>query len=265
MTESQKKGALFSDDLSIPSAGEVFAALNAPCHPNWVTLLTPATAPVTTDRAQLALAVGVLAANGYIAVEAQDGQQVKNIGREMMSLAKALGVSESLTGRGSSLIEFAEDNAWDSLAAELEATENEIKTTMRDQKDRNLIVLTSAAAWLRGTEVATQLVLIDPNPQGLAVIRQPDLARHLVLQLDALPPRMKNKPLVAKIQQNFSEMVTILDSMGATPESDRSKLLQIHDAAAGLVKEIMNVSGGTPSPVPSPVPAAATMQGGTKP
>ena len=87
MTESQKKGALFSDDLSIPSAGEVFAALNAPCHPNWVTLLTPATAPVTTDRAQLALAVGVLAANGYIAVEAQDGQQVKNIGREMMSLA----------------------------------------------------------------------------------------------------------------------------------------------------------------------------------
>ena len=136
---------------------------------------------------------------------------------------------------------------------------------MRDQKDRNLIVLTSAAAWLRGTEVATQLVLIDPNPQGLAVIRQPDLARHLVLQLDALPPRMKNNPLLAKVQQTFAEMVTILDSMGVTPESDRSKLQQIHDAAAGLVKEILNVSGGTPSPVPSPFPAAATMQGGSKP
>ncbi len=265
MTESQKQGAVFSEDLSIPSPGEVFVALNTPCHPNWVTLVTPAMAPVTTDRAQLALAVGVLAANGYIAVEAQDGQQVKNIGREMITVAKALGVSENLMGRGSSLIEFAEDNEWDSLAAELEATENEIKTTMREQKDHDLIILTSVAAWLRGVEVATQIVLSDPKLEGVSVIRQPDLAHHLVLQLNTLPTRMQNKPLVSKVQNDFTEIVTLLDSMGTTPESERPKLQQIHDSAAALVREILASSDNHAVPSPSPLPLKPTQEGSTNP
>jgi len=72
ITEQQRGEAVFLDALSIPCPGEVFVALNKACRPNWATLVTPATAPVTTDRSQLALVVGVLAANGYIAVEAQD-------------------------------------------------------------------------------------------------------------------------------------------------------------------------------------------------
>ena len=191
MTDAQRQGALFLDALSVPSPGEVFSALNKSCRPNWGALVTVATAPVTSDRSQLALAVGVLAANGYIAVEAQDGQQVKNVGREMMALAKALGVSQSLLGRGNSLIEFADSNSWDALADELEATENEVKTTMVEQKDRHLVTLTSAAAWLRGLEVASGVVLGSDTLQGSQVIGQPDLARQLASQLGSLPERMR--------------------------------------------------------------------------
>ena len=102
MTQQQLGEAVFLDALSIPCPGEVFVALNKACRPNWATLVTPATAPMTTDRSQLALVVGILAANGYIAVEAQDGQQVRNVGKEIMAVAKALGVSQSLMGRGNS-------------------------------------------------------------------------------------------------------------------------------------------------------------------
>ena len=179
MTEAQRGEAVFLDAMSIPCPGEVFVALNKVCRPNWATLVTPATAPVTTDRAQLALAVGVLAANGYIAVEAQDGQQVRNVGREIMSVAKALGVSQSLLGRGNSLMEFAENNAWEALADELEATENEVKATMVEQKDRDLVCMTSAAAWLRGFEIASGVVLATESLQGIEVIRQPELASKL--------------------------------------------------------------------------------------
>jgi len=151
MTAEQRQNAVFLDSLSVPCPGEVFAALNRACRPNWATLVTPATAPVTTDRAQLAMAVGILATDGYIAVEAQDGQQVKNIGREIIAMAKALGVSQSLLGRGHSLVEFADNNAWEALTDELAATEEEVKATMSGQKDRDLVLLTSAAAWTRGS------------------------------------------------------------------------------------------------------------------
>src|SRR5258707_9393277 len=50
-----------------------------------------------------------LIADGFIAVEAKDGQQVKNIGSDIIKLAKALGVSEKLLGRGSSINERSEE------------------------------------------------------------------------------------------------------------------------------------------------------------
>ena len=47
------------------------------------------------NRADIA-DTGVFIADGFIAVEAKDGQQVKNIGSDIIKLAKALGVSEAV-------------------------------------------------------------------------------------------------------------------------------------------------------------------------
>jgi len=254
MTESQRRDALFLDALSVPSPGEVFAALNKACRPNWAALVTPATAPVTTARPQLALAVGVLAANGYIAVEAQDGQQVKNVGREMMAEAKALGVSQSLLARGNSLIEFADSSSWDALADELEATENEVKMTMVEQKDRHLVTLTSAAAWIRGLEVASGVVLANSSLQGSQVLRQPDLALQLASQLGNLPSRMSRDPLVSRVKEVLESTAALLQQQYPANEKERERIQKLHDDAAALVKLILRST--TVAPV-SPVTTAA--------
>ncbi len=250
MTDSQKQGALFLDDLSIPCPGEIFAALDKACRPNWVTLVTPATAPVTTERSQLALSVGVLAANGYIAVKAQDGQQVKNVGRELMEEAKALGVSQSLMGRGNSLMEFADNGDWDALSDELEATENEIKTTMVGQKDRDLVTLTSAAAWLRGMEIATGIVLANEKLQGADILRQPDLTRELASRLTGLPERMKRGVLVPRVKQTLESTALLMENND--PSKMRENFRKIHDDCTVIVKEILTSATAQSSPVPSP-------------
>ena len=269
MTESQRRDALFLDALSVPSPGEVFAALNKACRPNWAALVTPATAPVTTARPQLALAVGVLAANGYIAVEAQDGQQVKNVGREMMAEAKALGVSQSLLARGHSLIEFADSSSWDALADELEATENEVKTTMVEQKDHNLVTLTSAAAWIRGLEVASGVVLATSSLQGSQVMYQPDLALQLASQLAHLPPRMSSDPLVSKVKEVLESTAALLQQQappnakdgdkgnGKESDNERGRIQKLHDDAASLVKLILTSTSVAPvTQVPTPAVAS---------
>jgi|GEM_PF-441055 len=254
MTETQRQEALFLDALSVPSPGEVFAALNKACRPNWATLVTPATAPVTTARPQLALAVGVLAANGYIAVEAQDGQQVKNVGREMMAEAKALGVSQSLLARGHSLIEFADSNTWDALEDELEATENEVKMTMVEQKDHDLVTLTSAAAWIRGIEVASGVVLANDSLQGSRVLRQPDLAAQLASQLGNLPPKMSRDTMVSKVKEVLESTAVLLQQQNLTEEKERERMQKLHDQSASLVKLILTSTSVAP-PIPPPVPA----------
>ncbi len=266
MTAEQRQGALFLDALSVPSPGEVFAAMNKACRPNWATLVGTATSPSTTDRSQLALAVGVLTANGYIAVEAQDGQQVKNVGREIMAMAKALGVSQSLLGRGHSLMEFADNGAWDALADELEATENEVKETMVEQKDKDLVSLTSAAAWLRGLEVASGVVLATENLQGASVLRQPELARTLASRLEALPDRMKRAGLPTSVENTLSSIAALLEKTpfeNAPKESAkiRSDLQKIHDEAAEIVKKIMASSPPMTSPTPTVDPLPSPSQG----
>lgn len=252
MTPAQREGAAFLDSLSIPCPGEVFAALNRACRPNWATLVTPATAPVSTDRAQLALAVGILAADGYVAVEAQDGQQVKNIGREIIAMAKALGVSQSLLGRGSSLVEFADNNAWEALSSELEATEAEVKATLTGQKDRDLVLLTSVAAWVRGLEIAAAVIQAGDSPAAVGVIRQPGLAATLASQLEQLPERTRNGARVVAVRDALAKAAALLGA-NASPEVEKRNLAEIHDACAAAVREIMGSAKVTATPVPSPL------------
>jgi hypothetical protein len=239
MTASQMQGAVFLDSLSMPSPGEVFSALNKNCHPSWASLVTPSAAPVSTDRSQLALGVGVLAADGYIAVQAQDGQQVKNIGMEIMAVAKSLGIGKNLMSRGNSLIEFAKNSAWDSLADELEVTESEVKRTMVEQKDHALVTLTSAAAWLRGIDVATKIILADDSLRGISVIRQPQMARQLSSQIEELPERIKRDGLDSKLIKCLDSVAVNLETMGNLPEEERLSLQKIHRESALMVGEIM--------------------------
>src|ERR1700747_1237877 len=117
----QMAKAIRTDSISIPTPGELFAALEKPGKPNWVGQYRGPVPSTYSNRAQIALNLGGLIADGFIAVEAQDSQQVKNIGTDIIKLAKALGVSQNVLSRGNSINEFAENDEWDALQEELEA------------------------------------------------------------------------------------------------------------------------------------------------
>src|SRR5437879_1016031 len=84
--------AVRSDSISIPTPGELFAALEKPGKTNWSGQYRGPMSMTYRNRAQIALNLGGLIADGFIAVEAKDSQQVKNIGSDIIKLSKALGV-----------------------------------------------------------------------------------------------------------------------------------------------------------------------------
>lgn len=253
LSASQMQSAVYLDSMSIPCPGESFAAINKVSRPNWTTLDRGGNAPVTTRRAQLALAIGVFVANGYIAVEAQDGQQVKNIGRDMMAMSKALGVSQTILSRGNNLIEFADHNEWDSLRNELEATENEVKTTMIDQQDRNLVTLTSAGAWLRGLEVAAKIIAEHYSERGAALLEEPELARHLASDLEALPIKLASDPLVMNVKETLLQVATLLEKKHHS--LTKEDLLFIQEE---VKKVVADIGASDASPLSPPVPHPAS-------
>src|SRR2546421_11744543 len=133
--------AVRSDSISIPTPGELFAAVEKPGKTDWSGQYRGPIPVTYRNRAQIALNLGGLIADGFVAVEAKDSQQVKNIGSDIIKLAKALGASEKLLARGNSINEFAEHSEWDAVQEELEATENEVKTSMQTHADQDLVIL----------------------------------------------------------------------------------------------------------------------------
>src|SRR5436305_14336924 len=104
----QLEKAARNDSISIPTPGELFAALGKAGKTNWSGQYRGPIPVTYRNRAQIALNLGGLIADGFIAVEAKDSQQVKNIGSDIIKLAKALGVSQNLLSRGNSINEFAD-------------------------------------------------------------------------------------------------------------------------------------------------------------
>src|SRR5438045_7194861 len=174
LSQDQLAKAIKTDSLTIPTPGELFAALEKPGKPDWAGQYRTPIPMTYRNRAQIALNLGGLIADGFIAVEAQDSQQVKNIGTDIIKLAKALGVSEHVLSRGHRIHEVAEKREWDALQEELEATQNEVKASMQSHRDQDLVTLASPGGGIRGTQVDSAAINKQHDERLAKVLRQPE-------------------------------------------------------------------------------------------
>lgn len=237
LSEEQRASAVRTDAISIPTPGEVFAALNKQAKPNWPAMMRPASQLTGASRARIALHLGVLVADGFIAIEAQDGQQVKNLGRDIIGVSKSLGVSQDIISRGESIADFAQNNDWTALSEEIESTQNEVKMGMVRRKDGDLVALVTLGAWLRGLEAASEVVQQNPSPETAALLRQPGIVEYLSVQTESLPERMRSDPIVGQIVQGLAEIHESVNTPWDVPLNEE-QVAKVHQCAAGLVAAI---------------------------
>src|SRR5438445_11139794 len=227
--------AVRSDSISIPTPGELFAALEKPGKTNWSGQYRAPMSMTYRNRAQIALNLGGLIADGFIAVEAKDSQQVKNIGSDIIKLAKALGVSENLLRRGNSLNEFAENDEWDVLQEELEATKNEVKKSMQTHRDQDLVILVSIGGWVRGTQVVSAAIMQNYDERSAKVLRQPALVSFIHSKINDISPGLRAEPLV----KDVNEQLVGIEKLVSFPASKAPSVEEVRkvNEAVGKVME----------------------------
>jgi hypothetical protein len=227
--------AIKNDSISIPTPGELFAAVEKPGKPNWSGQYRGPMPTTYRNRAQIALNLGGLIADGFIAVEAKDSQQVKNIGSDIIKLAKALGVSENLLRRGNSLNEFAENDEWDVLQEELEATQNEVKTSMQTHSDQDLVILVSVGGWVRGTQVVSAAIMQNYDERSAKVLRQPALVNFIHSKINDISPELRAESLVKDVNEQLMDIEKLVSfPAGKSPNVDEVRKV---NAAVGKVME----------------------------
>ena len=226
-----------TDELSIPMPGEFMASLDKLGKIDWTTLFRPPIATNFTSRPQLDLNLGGHIADGYIAIEAEDAPQVKSIGKDILALAKTLGVSKDVIERGASITGFADQKLWDQLKEELEATQNEVKNGMADQKDADLVTLVTVGGWIRANEAMSAYLAKNYTPAGARLLRQPGIAAMLNSRLGKLSEKNQEDPTVITVRKRMAEIEQLISFPLATVPSQNT-VSQLSSLTAQTIKEI---------------------------
>src|SRR5213083_2402839 len=197
------------DDVVVPLPNEVFGALNKLGGVNWREYVRNDKGSNFTERPRIALLLGAVIADGFIAVQAEDAPTVKEIGQRVLALAKGIGVGNSITPHAKAIIEAADKRNWDSVRQELDRTQNSVQQAMNEVHDEKLSQLVSLGGWLRGTEVLTSVVKEHFSSDGAELLHQPDLLSYFLTRLKAMPEF--NVPIIRQIQDALVEVKPLID------------------------------------------------------
>jgi hypothetical protein len=118
--------------LAIPVPKEIFRSLDQFRDANWRAVRRPEVARWKShgDQAQIATLLGVAIAEGFIAMEAEDSAEVKDIGNSVLKLARGLGVEKSAIRRSRSIIEYADKEEWVEARKEWDSVLSDLQSGM---------------------------------------------------------------------------------------------------------------------------------------
>ena len=227
------------DDVVVPVPSEVFAVLDKLGTPHWQDVLrsSKSFSKAPGEQAQTALLLGTLIAEGFIAVEAMNTGEVKEIGKNVLNLAKALGVGKEVTKRTNSILGLADKSDWPGVRRELDGALFDVKTAMMKLDSEPLSQLVSLGGWLRGTEALTTVVGKNYSKDGAELLHQPVLLDYFEKRIAGMKPKFKANPAVTKVQKGLIDIRPLMGLTDGAEISEKS-VKEIRAIAEDLVKTI---------------------------
>lgn len=227
------------DNVVVPVPSEVFAVLDKLQKVHWTSVQRRemATTKPTGEQAQIALMLGTVIAEGFIAVEAEDTEEVKNIGNAVLNLSRALGVEKQVKERAKSITDAAEKKEWQAVRRELDKTLDNVRDAMKALENEQVSQLVSLGGWLRGTEALTKVVSDQFSKDGAELLHQPVLLDYFEKRLAGMGKKIKTNSVVTKVQKGILEIRPLVGIDNGTQISEKT-VKDIGKIAEDLVKAI---------------------------
>jgi hypothetical protein len=228
------------DDVVIPVPSEIFNALDKlGGNPNWTSQVTEESKHRWTTPPEIALMLGTVIANGFIAVQAKDDKKVNEIGRRVIELSNALGVGKAVISHCNSISEAAKNGDWTSVRTELDKAQSSVRSAMDMLNSQDESELVSMGGWLRGTQALTSLVSQDYKPDRAELLHQPEMLDTFDAQLNRMMvnPKLHNDRVIEGLQDGLKKMRPLITMTGDATIPQKS-VEQVNDISSGLVKSI---------------------------
>ncbi len=231
---------LVVDSSVIPIPLEIFASLDKLGTQDWTKQVESREIKLDTNRSRTAMLFGLVVSDGFIAVQAQDKEAVRRIGREVLRLAGPLLVSESVEQHANAIVVAAGQGEWAVCRKELDKTRQTVLNKMTELRDDELVGLVSLGGWLGGTQALAAVLKQNYSVEASDLLNQPDLVKQLKDDFNTLPPRAKRGKVFNQISQTLDHLQSLMkaDSSGAI---SKGKVIEISLSTTNLVDAIYEI------------------------
>lgn len=226
------------DDVVVPVPSEVFSVLDKLGEPNWRQEIRTLNLPKTADRTKLSLMFGSVVAEGFVAVQAEDKEAVKDIGREVINLATALGLIKAVRPHAQAILDAADKSDWSSIRREFDQTQKTVRDSMEQMKDNDLSQCVSMGGWLRGTASVTSVITKSFSADRAELLNQPMLVEHFINSISKMSRPQKEHPNVAGISKGLQSILAKME--GAVDGFTKNGVYEIGKTCDSLLADIQS-------------------------
>lgn len=226
LDESHSNQELGINVYTAPSISKIFSQLDAqpPIPEDYVLRNRPEKLP--TDAGSLALEMGFLLADGFIAVRSGHMNDIKPIALDLMRYGKAMGVGERMNAHSASLLEHAEKGQIEKFKEVLSATQGDVNAELTALRDPDLAHLIALGGWIRALEASTAALCANFDTQKAGIIFYPDAPEYFNEILGGLSPVTSKKLRLTELRETLTQLTAQMRlAPGSTPTPEQVKTL----------------------------------------
>jgi hypothetical protein len=187
------------------------------------------------DRAELAIEIGFLIADGFLIVQNSQMGEVEALAKELSSYGKSLGTGEKVSQHTAALLQSAKDNNVDQLKTLLAATQKDVENELVGLRDTDLAHLISLGGWLRALHVsATAVEKQFSIPRAKELMRE-DIADYYTDMLGSLHPEIAERTNFVRMREILSDWRNTLFFDENNPP-DQKSITEIRKSAAEMIE-----------------------------
>lgn len=223
------------NEFTAPSISKLFDTLQSlmPLPLIETELKLPERMPV--DRADLAMELGFLIADGFLIVQAEQLEKVPDLATRLTRYGKALGAGDRVNRHSASLLESAKNKNVTQLKKELTETQRDVEAELVTLRDADLAHLISLGGWIRALQVATVAVDKQFSPERARKVMREDIADYYTESVAGLEPGISERPNYLKMRDVLAGLRTeMVLKDGEQPTEENMKEIRVQ--AAKLVE-----------------------------
>lgn len=188
-----------------------------------------------TDRADLAIELGFLIADGFLIIQAEQLDSVEELAKDLTRYGKALGVGDRVNRHAAGLLESAKNKNVEQLKKELSSTQRDVELELVSLKDADLAHLISLGGWIRALEVSTVAVDNQFTAQRARKVMREDIADYYSESVTGLQPKISERANYLAMRDLLAGLRTEM-TLADDEEPKHEMMTEIRKQAAKLVE-----------------------------